>query len=181
MNVVMLSTPRMKATTKAELQKHIETLDAEIRELRKAVSALSSKEAMEIRLPVVARDVPKGNAPYLREGLMERLVVVMEPSLRKHGARLLVPAKSHLRLSDNIYRGHGDPIVVPVVWGEVMAEIMDCAAAFARECYADGFRAGSDLLGRLSRGEITTDGFEKALAEEPVRRQEHKDIRNLIK
>jgi hypothetical protein len=170
--------------TKSDLEKRITELEAEIREYEKAVRILSGKEGMEIMLPQVARDMPTGDAPHLshQEGLAERLIAILEPALRKHGAKLRFtsPAKS-LSLKENIYRTWGDRILVPIVWGEVMAEIIDCAADFGRRCRAEGYREGSDLLGRLMRNEITADEFDESLEKEKaIRRQERKDIANLI-
>ena len=169
--------------TKAELESRISELESKVREREKAVSILSAKCGMEIDLPQVARDMPTGDAPHLshQEGLTEKLVAILEPALRKHGAKLscTIPRKT-LLLKDNIHRSHGDTILVPVIWGEVMADIIDCAADFGRRCYVEGFKNGNDMLVRMSRGEITAEYLEDGL-EKAIRRQERKDVRMLIK
>ena len=167
--------------TKLELEKKIAELELQIHERDKAICILSENEGMEIILPRVARDMPTGDAPHLsfQQGLAERLIRIMEPALRKHGAKLKYtrPAKS-LNLKDNIHSDIGDHIV----WGEVMAEIIDCAAEFGRACYAQGYKQGSDLLGRLTRSEITADEFDESLdKEKAIRRQENKDVAKRIK
>lgn len=169
--------------TKRQLEDRIAELEACVRELDKAVTSLSSEVGMEIILPGVHRDAPNGDAPRLfgEDGIAERLMRIMEPALRKHGAKLshTIPAKS-IRLHDNSYRVQGDRILVPVIWGEVMVEIADAAAEFGRLCYAEGVEHGSNLLTRMSRGELTAeeleDGVEKAKS-----RQERKDWRALVK
>jgi hypothetical protein len=171
--------------TKQELEKQIEDLKAELREQEKAVNILTKKKAMEIVLPLVARYIATGDAPtpFFKKGLNERLIAIMEPALRKHGAKLRwAQSAKHLHLQDNHLSAAGDRIFVPIIWGEIMAEIMDCAATFARQCRAEGFKEGADLLGRLTRNEITADEFDESLdREKAIRRQKHKDIARRIK
>lgn len=171
--------------TKAELEKRITELESQIREYEKSVKALSEKEGMLITLPSHSYHIAHGDAPHLsfQKNLAESLIEIMGPALQKHGAKLRYtsPAKS-LNLHDNFLSSPKDSILVPIVWGEIMAEIIDCAADFGRRCYAKGYEQGSNLLSRLSRNEITADEFEHSLErEKAIRRQEKKDIANLIK
>ena len=171
--------------TKAELEKRIADLEQELWERDKAIRFFSSTGGMEIRLPQVARDMPDGDSPHISyaPGLGERLIEIMEPSLRRCGAKLrgTSPSKT-MDLKENIHRGFGETILVPDVWGQIMAEIIDCAAKFGREAEAFGFCNGSDMLGRLCRGEITADEFDGSVEQaKAVRRQERKDVAMLIK
>lgn len=164
--------------------KRIEQLEADLRERDKAVRILTAQEAMEIKLPWATYATIDGDAPRLSGGkdLGERMLKILEPALNKHGAKLPhVPTAKSLDLQERGYHGPRSGFVVPIVWGEVMAEIIDCAAQFGRECYAAGFERGSDLLGKLTAGAISADQFEESLdREKAIRRQENKDIHNKI-
>jgi len=169
--------------SKLQLESKIDELQKKINNLEKGIHILSKNNGMEIKLPQCERDMPTGDAPHLshQKGLTEKLICILEPALRKHGVKLSCtsPAKS-LTLKDNIHRSYGDTILVPTIWGEVMVDIIDCAAEFGRLCYAEGFKNGSNMLVRMSRGEITTEQFEDGL-EKAARRQERKDVKLLIK
>lgn len=168
--------------TKKELEDRIAQLEADVRERDKAIDILSRKDGMEITLPACPMDVATGDAPHLKYkgGIMESLITVMEPSLRKHGAKLSrSSAAKTLLLHENFHRVRGDAILVPAVWGEIMVDIMDAAAKFGRQCYEAGVSHGSSLLTRLSQNEITPGQFEEGI-DSARRRQERKDIRNLI-
>lgn len=170
-------------STKAQLESRIAELEAAVSERDKAVKILSGRDGMEICLPGASMDVPSGDSTHLpfQRGLTERLIEIMEPALRKHGAMLSnsSPAKS-IRMHDNIHRSHGETVLVPIVWGEVMAEIIDVSADFGRRCYAEGFSDGSNMLIRMARGEITSDELEDGI-KKAKRRQKQRAVRMLIK
>lgn len=154
--------------TRAQLQARVAELEAELLERDRALAALASRQAMEVVLPGPPGDGARGVAPHLPDapGLTERLLLALEPALRRHGTKLRPAAAATLRLHDNPCRLPGETLLVPLAVGEALAGVVDAAADFSRECYAEGFQRGADLLARVARGDLDLGqleaGVEKA-------------------
>lgn len=142
--------------TRAQLEARVAELEAELLKRDRALAALASRQAMEVVLPGAPGDGARGVAPHLPDapGLTDRVLRALEPALRRHGTELRYPAAATLRLHDNPYRLPGEALLVPLAVGEALADVVDAAAEFSRECYAEGFQRGADLLARVAKGDL---------------------------
>lgn len=159
----------MKNLTKDSLIKEIETRDARIRELEKA---LSERPLIDVQLPHVPWDIPMGEEHYLSslkfegEGDAETFGTLVAPvlleALRRCGIKSGhgIKTKGELRLSRLGYTAAGC-IVVPEVVANCIAELLNAAGRYGKACYADGYKKGSDALNRLRNGETDLASFDE--------------------
>lgn len=170
--------------TKKDMEDKIAEMERKISAQARALEAFAKTDGVEIELPPHYYMSAIGDAPHIRDGsLQKKLIPLMCTALKKHGANHeetgRIVAKAHASMRSGCSHD-GGTVTVPRIWGDIMFAILDAAAAFGRECYADGYANGSDMLGRLVAGEVTADQFEEsAEREKAIRRQERKDFKNL--
>ena len=147
--------------TKAELEAQIKGLETDILNLRK-LHEEKWKDWAIISLPWAKHNAFTGGAPYVRDGdFRERLMPVICDRIRKYGIPVdevgYLKSVLHVRLGEG--NGVGSSYLLPVMWADMIIEVLDSAASFAQQCHNDGFKDGSDLLNRLVENDISADEF----------------------
>lgn len=154
---------------KKDLENEIDRLKAQIRERDRLLADLTADQGMEVELPFAKHAGKHGDAHYGRSAKFgDDVLPVVADVVAKHGVLISLPTASSVRLGKNSHSS-GKRYVIPRVVGLMLVDFLDAVGTFSRKAYSDGFSDGSDLLCKLTAGEITADEFDESRERERAR------------